>query len=184
MVVARFTDDGQLYMAKVISITNKLASVLFIDFGESELQPVDSFMELPAQLRDLEPLAERVKLEGVEEMTDNKECREMVDKQLDKEGISMMMNDKGEASFWLNGEKIMFGYCELSSGGWKIGDKVVCQLCVEEGGHHDGGEEQGQGEGQGGGWDGDVGGHQACQVFGDASRSTEQAGGRHGQVCS
>ena len=29
MVVAGFTDDGQLYRAKVISFTNKLASVFF-----------------------------------------------------------------------------------------------------------------------------------------------------------
>ena len=50
MVVARFSEDG--------------ATVLFVDFGESEQQPVDIFKELPGQFRDLEPLAERVKLEG------------------------------------------------------------------------------------------------------------------------
>ena len=67
----------------------RLATVLSIDYGESEQQSVDSFMELPVQFRDLEPLAERVKLE--------------VDK-----GLNMMMNDKSEAMYWENGQKIEF----------------------------------------------------------------------------
>ena len=62
----------------------RLATVLSIDYGESEHQSVDSFTELPVQLRDLEPLAERVKLE--------------VDK-----GLNMMMNDRSEAMYWENG---------------------------------------------------------------------------------
>ena len=52
----------------------RLATVLSIDYGESEQQSVDSFMELPVQFRDLGPLVERVKLE--------------VDKVLNKEDIS------------------------------------------------------------------------------------------------
>ena len=46
----------------------------------------------------------------------------MVEKQMDNEGIFMMLNDQCEASFWLNGEKIKF---ESSSRGWKMGDKVA-----------------------------------------------------------
>ena len=34
MVVARFTEDGELYRWQVISIFSKLAKVLFIDFGD------------------------------------------------------------------------------------------------------------------------------------------------------
>ena len=41
-------------------------------------------------------MTERVNLEG---MINNEDFREMVDKQLDKEGISMMLNYQGEASF-------------------------------------------------------------------------------------
>ena len=78
MVVARFFEDGQLYRVKVISIKNMLYKVLFIDFGEIELQPVDTSMELPAQFRYLKPLAG-----GVEGMINNEDCREMVDKLLD-----------------------------------------------------------------------------------------------------
>ena len=51
MVVARFLEDGQLYRVKVISIKNMLYKVLFIDFGEIELQPVDTSMELTAKFR-------------------------------------------------------------------------------------------------------------------------------------
>ena len=59
MVVARFTEDGGLCRRKVISIASKLATVLFIDYGESEQQSVESLMEIPVQFRDLGPLAER-----------------------------------------------------------------------------------------------------------------------------
>ena len=59
MVVARFTEDGGLCRGKVISIASKLATVLFIDYGESEQQSVESLMELPVQFRDLGPLTER-----------------------------------------------------------------------------------------------------------------------------
>ena len=34
MVVARFTEDGELYRWQVISIFSKLATVLFTDFGD------------------------------------------------------------------------------------------------------------------------------------------------------
>ena len=53
-----------MYSVNGISITKMLATALFIDFGESEHQPVDTSMELPAQFRDMEPLPERVKPEG------------------------------------------------------------------------------------------------------------------------
>merc|ERR1719318_1719897 len=132
MVVARFTEDGELYRGKVISIAIQVATVLFIDFGESEQQPVGTFMELPVQFRNLEPLAERVKLEGVEMLTESEECREMVDKRLNKEGISMMLNEKSEAIFLEKGEKIEFSDLnnqtdgrESSMTGWKAGDKVA-----------------------------------------------------------
>jgi hypothetical protein len=57
---------------------------------------VDNSMELPTQFSYLEPLTERVKREV---MINNEYFWEMVDKQLDKEGISMMLNYQGEASF-------------------------------------------------------------------------------------
>ena len=75
MVVAKFTEDGELYRGKVISIANQMATVLFIDFRESEDQPVDSFMELPVQFRDLESMAEMVKLEGMQMLTESEESR-------------------------------------------------------------------------------------------------------------
>ena len=46
MVVARLTEEGELYRAKMISISNKLATVLFIDYGESEQQSVDSLKDV------------------------------------------------------------------------------------------------------------------------------------------
>ena len=57
MVVARFFEDGQLYRVKVISNKNNMDTILFIDFGEIKLQPVDTSMELPAKFRYLRPLA-------------------------------------------------------------------------------------------------------------------------------
>ena len=56
----------------------------------------------------------------------------MVDKRLNKEGISMTLNDKSEAIFWENGHKIEFSdfidqtaIRESSMTGWKAGDKVA-----------------------------------------------------------
>ena len=63
----------------MISIKNMLDTVLFIDFGKIALQPVDTSMELPAQFRYLRPLAG-----GVEGMINDEDCREMVDKVLDR----------------------------------------------------------------------------------------------------
>merc|ERR1719318_2519437 len=57
---------------------------------------------------------------------------EMVDKRLNKEGISMMLNEKSEAIFLEKGEKIEFSDLnnqtngrESSTTGWKVGDKVA-----------------------------------------------------------
>ena len=53
-------------------------------------------MEQPTQFSYLDPLTERVKREV---MINNEDFRELMDKQFDKEGIFMMLNYQGEASF-------------------------------------------------------------------------------------
>ena len=75
------------YYLLPITILPCQEKVLFIDLVESEEQSVDSFMELPVQLMDLEPLVEGVELEEVEMSTESYECRGMVDKRLNNEGI-------------------------------------------------------------------------------------------------
>ena len=52
-------------------------------------------------------------------MTKSEECWGMVD----KEGISMMLNNKSKAMFWENEQKIAFNEFFLTS--WKAGDKVA-----------------------------------------------------------
>ena len=42
---------------------------------------------------------------------------------VDKEGISMMLNNKSKAIFWENDKKIAFNEFFLTS--WKAGDKVA-----------------------------------------------------------
>ena len=91
-------------------------------------------------------------------------------------GISMILNDKSEAIFWENGQKIevsdlthQTAVRESSMAGWKAVD--------------DGQAGPGPDKGHGGGGDGDDGGYQACQECRYASRSIEQVGGRPDQVC-
>eukprot|EP00092_Neocalanus_flemingeri_P020850 GFUD01022588.1.p1 GENE.GFUD01022588.1~~GFUD01022588.1.p1 ORF type:complete len:1341 (+),score=457.64 GFUD01022588.1:113-4024(+) len=137
LVVARFSGDEELYRGKVTIITEDLASVVFFDYGDTEQQPVGGFMEMPRELRDMEPLAEKVRLLGGEYFEDSKEMWDQIDNELGKsnelgkEGLEMLLNDEGEATFCENGKKIKFCIASEASdgvtetGGWKVGDKVA-----------------------------------------------------------
>ena len=72
-------------------------------------------------------MAELVMVEGLGGFVNSHENIELLDMQLNRDGVVMVLNENSEASFWINDEKLLFTLRNPSGGGqgWSVGDEVT-----------------------------------------------------------
>ena len=121
-VVIAISSDDELYRGKVVSVKNKLVRVRLVDYGMLEDIPTDRLWKLPDGFRKPDFMAELVMVEGVGGFVNSPENIELLDMQLNRDGVVMVLNEDSKASFWINDEKLLF---PLSGQGWSVGDEVT-----------------------------------------------------------
>ena len=102
LVAAVYTEDGLLYRARVMVLENRMAEVMFVDFGNRDVVRADELLALPAELAVVPDLAARVRVAGVGEQ----EVTEALEEQLYREDLRMEMNQAGQAVFFAGGEEL------------------------------------------------------------------------------
>merc|ERR1719431_2404702 len=72
-------------------------------------------------------MAELVMVEGLGGFVNSHENIELLDMQLNRDGVVMVLNEDSKASFWINDEKLLFTLRNPSGGGqgWSVGDEVT-----------------------------------------------------------
>ena len=126
-VVIAISSDDELYRGKVVSVKNKLVRVRLVDYGMLEDIPTDRLWKLPDGFRKPDFMAELVMVEGVGGFVNSPENIELLDMQLNRDGVVMVLNEDSKASFWINDEKLLFTLRNPSGGGqgWSVGDEVT-----------------------------------------------------------
>ena len=91
MVVARYTEDMELYRATVVQVRENKATVLFVDFGNYQVCQTSSLYNLPTELTGdkVAPVAIKVVIPGGEKWEDTEENREVVEALLEKENLNL-----------------------------------------------------------------------------------------------
>ena len=122
IVAAEFSEDGAIYRAIIKDDQSKAKSraeisVLFCDYGNSELVPVDGLMQLPEHLAKEPATAVEVIIEGNEKVADTKQNRQKVEGKLDVEGLQVKITENEivngfSAKFGVKDKKIKFKWTE------------------------------------------------------------------------
>ena len=104
IVAAEFSEDGAIYRAIIKDDHSKAKtgaeiSVLFCDYGNSEVVPVDGLMQLPEHLAKEPATAVEVIIEGNEKVADTKQNRQKVEGKLDVEGLQERFRKRSSYSW-------------------------------------------------------------------------------------
>jgi len=67
LALARFSEDEELYRAKVITMDAINATVRYIDFGNVEMKPLAEVLILPEQFHSLPPFSVMINIAGLED---------------------------------------------------------------------------------------------------------------------
>jgi hypothetical protein len=126
-VVIAMSSDDELYRGKVVSIKNKLVRVRLVDYGMLKDISTDRLWKLPDGFRKPDFMAELIMVEGVGGFVNSPENIGLLDMQLNRDGVVMVLNEDSKASFWINDEKLLFTLRNPSGGGqgWRVGDEVT-----------------------------------------------------------
>ena len=103
-VGAVFSEDGELYRGKVI---DNSSTVLFIDFGNTEVKQAEEMLKLPEHLHEDKIAAFAMYLQVAN--GDEAGAREKLEELMDLEEVFVERSQDGEAMFFVDGLKINFG---------------------------------------------------------------------------
>eukprot|EP00092_Neocalanus_flemingeri_P041732 GFUD01045453.1.p1 GENE.GFUD01045453.1~~GFUD01045453.1.p1 ORF type:complete len:1159 (+),score=333.30 GFUD01045453.1:24-3479(+) len=108
-VVARYTEDNELYRATVVEMVDTKVTLLFVDFGNYQECLTSSLYALPIEmsLERVPAAAIKVKIPGGEEWHDNEKNRVVLENLLEKENLTLSMNDE-IGIFSVHGDEIEF----------------------------------------------------------------------------
>jgi hypothetical protein len=107
MVVARYTEDLQLYRATVLGVVDTKVTVQFVDYGNYQECPISSLYNLPIELsvERVAPAAIRVTILEGESWQETEENRVVVETLLEKENLTLNLK---MGIFSVHGEEIDF----------------------------------------------------------------------------
>ena len=103
-VGAVFSEDGELYRGKVI---DNSSTVLFIDFGNTEVKQAEEMLKLPEHLHEDKIAAFAMYLQVAN--GDEAGAREKLEELMDLEEVFVERSQDGKAMFFVDGLKINFG---------------------------------------------------------------------------
>ena len=105
---ARFSEDNELYRAKVSEILEEFSEVniTFVDYGNSETVDAAEILELPDKFQEMKPAAQAVKLKAASLALDCEKSRNKLEKALSGDKVSVSLGEKNDASFWIGGNKL------------------------------------------------------------------------------
>ena len=63
---SKFSEDGVMYRAKIVSVKNDMVEVIYIDYGNSELRSFSDLFELPEEILSPNPHVVMLELDGAE----------------------------------------------------------------------------------------------------------------------
>jgi len=75
----RYSEDGEMYRAKLINNNNNTLQVHFIDYGNYEMVAENEVMMLPENFKQAEPFAETINIKGAEYALDCTEIKEKLE---------------------------------------------------------------------------------------------------------
>ena len=108
-VAATFSADGEVYRGRVVTLgSSGTATVLFIDFGNTEEKAAEELSEVPEHLlEERRPgLAERVEVAGGHLLPTTEEARQLLESRLDGEEVAMTRDQAGQAAFLVDGVRL------------------------------------------------------------------------------
>ena len=124
-----FSEDGELYRGKVI---DNSSTVLFIDFGNTEVKQAEEMLKLPEHLHEDKIAAFAMYLQVAN--GDEAGAREKLEELMDLEEVFVERSQDGEAMFFVDGLKINFGthtlfcFCYQKSLFWSTPLSLWCMI--------------------------------------------------------
>jgi len=113
LVAVRFSEDGLVYRAKVVSIEDSVLTVRFIDYGNTEQKTLKEIFRLPSSLSTVAGLAVLLEVAGAESTKDSSKNRDRVASKLSKPNLDVLLSNaatpgllRGEFSY--NGKLVTF----------------------------------------------------------------------------
>jgi len=113
LVAVRFSEDGLVYRAKVVSIEDSVLTVRFIDYGNTEQKTLKEIFRLPSSLSAVAGLAVLLEVAGAESTKDSSKNRDRVASKLSKPNLDVLLSNaatpgllRGEFSY--NGKLVTF----------------------------------------------------------------------------
>jgi len=100
-----FSQDGEMYRAKVVWLEDQTAEVVFYDYGNSEEVDLQDILELPSQFREEEPAGLEVCVKDAGLALDTEEMRQKLETALAKNSVSIQL-EGGEGIFFVEGKKL------------------------------------------------------------------------------
>jgi len=100
-----YSEDGEVYRAKIVGLDESVAEVEYIDYGNSEEVDVSNILQLPSQFINIPPAAVSVRLRGAGFAMDTDQGRKKLEYALGSENVSLLL-ENGEGVFWEDGKKL------------------------------------------------------------------------------
>ena len=103
----RFSEDEELYRVRLVDCSDNMATVHYIDYGNTEEVETDRVLELAEELKELEPAARPVSVKFSSLALDSEKSRAKLEKVLSGQAkLSVSTDQAGEATFWSNNTKL------------------------------------------------------------------------------
>jgi len=97
LVAVRFSEDGLIYRAKVLSVEESVSTVRFIDYGNTEQKTFKEMFRLPSSLAKEDGLAVPVAVYGAESTKDSAKNRDRVAAKLSKPNLEVFLSTPEES---------------------------------------------------------------------------------------
>ena len=102
----RYSEDGELYRARLGEVRDGLVTVQYIDYGNSEQVQTDQVLVLAEEFQEMEAAARQVTVKFCNLALDCEKSRTKLEEILAGEKLSVSFDQSGEATFWSSGHKL------------------------------------------------------------------------------
>jgi len=101
----RYSEDGELYRARVLKVKDDMCEVQYIDYGNGEEVEIQNMFALPNSLAEVSPAARSMKVAATRFALDNENNRNALLEALSAEDVKVKMANL-MATFSVNGEEL------------------------------------------------------------------------------
>ena len=102
----RYSEDGELYRARLVEIRENVVTVQYIDYGNTEEVEADQVLELAAEFKEMEAAARQVTVKLCSLALDCEKSRAKLEKIFSGDKVSVSIDQSGEATFSSSGHKV------------------------------------------------------------------------------